>query len=167
MARVLFTLSDSAELENVVSRALLSRVAERIRKRRRFSKINDAFRRFASGTARGFGSAWMFMAAAIICAGWLVVGPFFHYSETWQFFINDLTNVVTFLAVFLIQNTQNRDAKAIHLKLDELLRSIEGARTNLVNLEDLSDEELESLQRQFTRLRLREARRLDESNVSS
>lgn len=104
----------------------------------------------------------MFIAAAIICAGWMVAGPFFHYSETWQFFINDLTNIVTFLAVFLIQNTQNRDAKAIHLKLDELLRAIEGARTNLVNLEDLSDEELESLQRQFTRLRRREAQRLDQ-----
>lgn len=145
-----------------MSRALLSRVAERIRRRKRFSRVNDAFRRFATGTARGFGSAWMFIAAAIICAGWMVAGPFFHYSETWQFFINDLTNIVTFLAVFLIQNTQNRDAKAIHLKLDELLRAIEGARTNLVNLEDLSDEELESLQRQFTRLRRREAQRLDQ-----
>lgn len=103
----------------------------------------------------------MFIAAALVCAGWLISGPIFHFSETWQFFINDLTNIVTFLAVFLIQNTQNRDAKAIHLKLDELLRAIEGARTNLVNLEELSDEELESLQRQFMRLRRREAHRVN------
>lgn len=144
-----------------MSRALLSRVAERIRKRKRFSRVNDAFRRFATQSARGFGSAWMFIAAALVCAGWLISGPIFHFSETWQFFINDLTNIVTFLAVFLIQNTQNRDAKAIHLKLDELLRAIEGARTNLVNLEELSDEELESLQRQFMRLRRREAHRVN------
>lgn len=109
----------------------------------------------------------MFIAAAMICAGWMVAGPVFHYSETWQFFINDLTNIVTFLAVFLIQNTQNRDAKAIHLKLDELLRSIEGARTNLVNLEDLTDEELESLQRQFTRLRKRESQPVDVGSIAS
>jgi low affinity Fe/Cu permease len=148
-----------------MSRALLTRVAERLRRRRRFWAVNDAFRRFATGTARGFGSAWMFIAAALICVGWMVVGPFFHYSESWQFFINDLTNVVTFLAVFLIQNTQNRDAKAIHLKLDELLRAMEGARTRLVNLEDLSDEELDHLQREFERLRRREVRRAEECDA--
>jgi low affinity Fe/Cu permease len=149
-----------------MSRALLTRVAERIRRRKRFSAVNDAFRRFATGSARGFGSAWMFIAAALICAGWMIAGPFFHYSETWQFFINDLTNIVTFLAVFLIQNTQNRDAKAIHLKLDELLRSIEGARTHLVNLEDFSDEELDHLQREFERIRRREIRRAEECEAN-
>jgi low affinity Fe/Cu permease len=107
----------------------------------------------------------MFATAAVLCIAWMISGPLFHYSEGWQFFINDLTNIVTFLAVFLIQNTQNRDAKAIHLKLDELLRSIEGARTNLVNLEDLTDEELEGLQRQFARLRQREARRINEGHA--
>jgi len=76
--------------------------------------------------------------------------------------INTITNVVTFLAVFLIQNTQNRDAKAIHLKLDELLRAIEGARTHLVDLEELDDEELDRLQRQFQRLRVRESRKAQE-----
>jgi len=101
----------------------------------------------------------MFIFAALVCLGWLVAGPVYHYSETWQFFINDLTNVVTFLAVFLIQNTQNRDAKAIHLKLDELLRAVEGARTHLIDLQDLSDEELDHLERQFKRLRNREVER--------
>ena len=100
----------------------------------------------------------MFILAALVCFGWLIAGPIFHYSESWQFFINDLTNVVTFLAVFLIQNTQNRDAKAIHLKLDELLRAVEGARTHLIDLEDLSEEELDRLERQFKRLRNRDAR---------
>lgn len=95
----------------------------------------------------------------------MIAGPACHFSEGWQFFINDLTNVVTFLAVFLIQSTQNRDAKAIHLKLDELLRAIEGARTNLVNLEELSDEELEHLQRQFVRLRRRETQRVERGEL--
>ena len=101
----------------------------------------------------------------MICVGWIIAGPACHFSEGWQFFINDLTNVVTFLAVFLIQNTQNRDAKAIHLKLDELLRSIEGARNHLVNLEELSDEELDHLQRQFARLRRRETQRVERGEV--
>ena len=101
----------------------------------------------------------MFILAAALCLGWIVTGPIFHYSEAWQFFINDITNIVTFLAVFLIQNTQNRDAKAIHLKLDELLRSVEDARNHLVNLEEFSDEELDHLRRQFERMRERESRK--------
>lgn len=144
---------------------LLQRVAERVRSRR-VSGLNELFRRFAQGTARGMGSPWMFLLAALICIGWLIVGPFSHYSEAWQFFINDLTNVVTFLAVFLIQNTQNRDAKAIHLKLDELLRAVEGARTHMIDLEDLSDEELDYLERQFKRIRSLEVRKEIE-NVGS
>jgi low affinity Fe/Cu permease len=77
----------------------------------------------------------------------------FHYSDTWQLVINTGTTIITFLMVFLIQNTQNRDAKAIHLKLDELIRGVKGARTHLVELQELSDEELERLQEQFKRLR--------------
>ena len=137
---------------------LLQRVNEQIRPRRRLSWLNEAFRRFAQGSSRGFGSPWMFILAVVVCLGWIVTGPIYRYSETWQFFINDLTNIVTFLAVFLIQNTQNRDAKAIHLKLDELLRAVEGARNHLINLEDFSDEELEKIERQFQRIRDREPR---------
>jgi low affinity Fe/Cu permease len=84
---------------------------------------------------------------------WAVTGPLFHYSDTWQLVINTSTTIVTFLIVFLIQNTQNRDTKAVHLKLDELLRGVKGARTSLVNLESLSDQELEHLQKEFERLK--------------
>jgi low affinity Fe/Cu permease len=86
---------------------------------------------------------------------WLVTGPVFHFSDTWQLIINTATTVVTFLMVFLIQNTQNRDAKAMHLKLDELIRAIKNARNELVDLEDLSDEELKKLEEQFRRTRRR------------
>jgi len=80
-----------------------------------------------------------------------VSGPTFHFSNTWQLIINTATTIITFLMVFLIQNTQNRDAKAVHLKLDELIRALKGARNHLVNLEDLSDDELRKLEEQFRR----------------
>jgi low affinity Fe/Cu permease len=98
------------------------------------------------------GSSWAFILAALIIIAWAVTGPIFHYSDTWQLVINTGTTIITFLMVFLIQNTQNRDAKAIHLKLDELLRGVKGARTGLVNLEQLSDDDLERLQKEFERL---------------
>jgi low affinity Fe/Cu permease len=80
---------------------------------------------------------------------WVLTGPMFHFSDTWQLVINTATTIVTFLMVFLIQNTQNRDAKAVHLKLDELIRALKGARNELVDLENLSDEELKKLEKQF------------------
>jgi low affinity Fe/Cu permease len=86
---------------------------------------------------------------------WVLTGPTFHFSDTWQLIINTATTVITFLMVFLIQNTQNRDAKAVHLKLDEIIRALKGARNQLVDLEDLSDEELKKLDEQFRRLRKR------------
>ena len=84
---------------------------------------------------------------------WIITGPTFHFSDTWQLIINTATTVITFLMVFLIQNTQNRDAKAMHLKLDELIRAIKGARNQLVDLENLSDDDLKKLEEQFGRLR--------------
>lgn len=105
------------------------------------------------------GSPWAFVLAFLIVAGWAVTGPLFGYSEAWQLYINTMTTIATFLMVFLIQNTQNRDAKAIHLKLDELLRAGKDARTSLVNLEQWTDEELQNLEKQFERLRTRLARR--------
>ena len=84
---------------------------------------------------------------------WALTGPTFHFSDTWQLIINTGTTIVTFLMVFLIQNTQNRDAKAVHLKLDELIRALKGARNKLVDLEELSDDELNNLEQQFTRIR--------------
>jgi low affinity Fe/Cu permease len=102
------------------------------------------------------GSPWAFIVAGVIILVWGVTGPMFHYSDTWQLIINTGTTIVTFLMVFLIQNTQNRDARAMHLKLDELLRAVEGAHTGLVDLENCSDEELERLQKAFERLREKE-----------
>jgi low affinity Fe/Cu permease len=117
------------------------------------------FRRFATRTADHVGSVGAFFLAIGLVVAWAVTGPMFHYSDTWQLVINTGTTILTFLMVFLIQNTQNRDAKAIHLKLDELIRAVEGARTRLVRLEELSDEELADLQQQFTRLHDRLAKR--------
>ena len=111
------------------------------------------FRKFSIGAANALGSSWMFIANVFLILLWLLAGPFFNYSDTWQLVVNTATTVITYLAVFLIQNTQNRDAKAIHLKLDELIKGVSGARTHLVDLENLTDEELASLQKEFTRLR--------------
>jgi low affinity Fe/Cu permease len=121
--------------------------------------MNQWFRNFSVGAANALGSSWMFIANIFLLVVWLASGPFFKYSDTWQLLVNTATTVFTYLAVFLIQNTQNRDAKAIHLKLDELIKGVEGARTHLVDLENLSDEELESLQSEFSRLRAKHAGR--------
>jgi low affinity Fe/Cu permease len=94
----------------------------------------------------------MFIGAVLVVIVWAMTGPMFDFSDTWQLVINTGTTIITFLMVFLIQNTQNRDAKAIHLKLDELIRAVQGARNGLVNLETLSDEELKKLQEEFDRL---------------
>src|SRR5215213_6119837 len=113
---------------------------------------HDFFRKFARRTSSGVGSPWAFTFAVLIIFAWALTGPLFHFSDTWQLVINTGTTIVTFLMVFLIQNTQNRDAVAIHLKLDELIRAVEPARTGLVDLEDLSDQQLQHLQSQFQRL---------------
>jgi low affinity Fe/Cu permease len=115
--------------------------------------MQELFRKFANKTSDVVGSPWAFIAAVALIALWGVSGPLFGFSDTWQLVINTGTTIITFLMVFLIQNTQNRDAKAIHLKLDELIRSSSKARNSLVDLEDLSDEELQRLQREFKRLR--------------
>jgi low affinity Fe/Cu permease len=125
------------------------------RERDFFCVVSDAFRVFAQRSSSMLGSAWAFGAAVLVIVVWLLTGPMFHFSDTWQLIINTATTVVTFLMVFLIQNTQNRDAKAMHLKLDELIRAVKGARNQLVDLENLSDEELKRLQEQFRRLRKR------------
>jgi low affinity Fe/Cu permease len=114
--------------------------------------MNQLFRKFSLAAANALGSSWMFIANVLLILIWLVAGPFFNYSDTWQLVVNTATTVFTYLAVFLIQNTQNRDATAIHLKLDELIKGVSGARTHLVHLEDLSDEELLRLQDEFKRL---------------
>jgi low affinity Fe/Cu permease len=105
----------------------------------------EVFRAFAHATAEISGSASAFLLALLVVLVWIATGPYFHYSNSWQLVINTGTTIVTFLMVFLIQNTQNRDTREIHLKLDELIRSHEPARNLFMNLEHLSDDELQAL----------------------
>ena len=120
--------------------------------------MKHAFRRFAAGAATVTGSAGAFLLAVLVILTWAVTGPLFNFSDGWQLTINTGTTIVTFLMVFLIQNTQNRDSVAIQLKLDELIRGVVGARTSLVDLENLSDEDLALLQQEFTRLQVSAAK---------
>jgi low affinity Fe/Cu permease len=113
----------------------------------------DRFGRFASSASFWLGSKWAFFWAGIVILVWGITGPVFRYSDTWQLVINTGTTIVTFLMVFLIQNTQNRDARAINLKLDELIRAVDKARNQMMNIEKLSDVELDLLDEQFARLR--------------
>jgi low affinity Fe/Cu permease len=115
-------------------------------------RINDAFSKFARRSSAVLGSAWSFAVAILIIVIWGVTGPTFHFSDTWQLIINTGTTIVTFLMVFLIQNTQNRDAKAVHLKLDELIRALKGARNKLVDLEKMSEDDLRRLEKEFERV---------------
>jgi low affinity Fe/Cu permease len=115
------------------------------------------FRKFAHSVSQFAGSPSAFTFSVLVILIWGTLGPLFHFSDTWQLVINTATTIITFLMVFLIQNTQNRDSKAIHLKLDELIRAVKGARNNLVMLENLSEEELEILEKQFTRIAERQA----------
>ncbi|HWG89098.1 MAG TPA: low affinity iron permease family protein [Candidatus Acidoferrales bacterium] len=122
------------------------------------------FSRFASRTALLVGHPYMFLAAVLVIVGWALSGRIFHYSDTWQLIINTGTTIITFLVVFLIQNTQNRDAKAIHLKLDELIRSHHPASDELIDVEKLSDEELDELEKHYERIRKEcDARRAEKS----
>ena len=117
-----------------------------------FCRVHDAFHVFARRSSEVLGSPWAFTFAILVIVIWGTTGPLFHFSDTWQLIINTGTTIVTFLMVFLIQNTQNRDAKAVHLKLDELIRAVKGARNRLVDLEKLSDEELKKLEQEFERI---------------
>jgi low affinity Fe/Cu permease len=113
--------------------------------------VRERFHRFCLRVATVVGSPAAFLLALLAIFSWAVLGPVFHFSDTWQLVINTATTIVTFLIVFLIQNTQNRDAKAIHLKLDELIFHLKGPRNRLLNVEDLSDEEMEKLHAEFER----------------
>jgi low affinity Fe/Cu permease len=151
-------------------------VAKKINKRRSlekpdqrdlFCQVQDAFRLAARKTSAVLGTAWAFMGAVLVIIIWGLTGHIFHYSDTWQLIINTGTTIVTFLMVFLIQNTQNRDSKAVQLKLDEIIRSLSGARNHLIDLETLSDADLEKLQDEFRRLRkFSESTSAPMSNVS-
>ena len=124
--------------------------------------MKEAFRVFAEKSAHAAGAYWAFLLALITVLVWGVTGPYFGYSDTWQLFINTGTTIITFLMVFLIQNTQNRESRIMALKLDELLRGVEGARTGFVNLDSMPDDALEEVQKEFSRLRDKYAPLIDD-----
>jgi low affinity Fe/Cu permease len=115
--------------------------------------VNELFRKIAHAASAAVGSPWAFVSAAAAIVVWAASGWYFDFSDTWQLIINTSTTILTFLVVFLIQNTQNRDAKAVHLKLDELIKALKSARDSLIDVEDMSDEELDRLQKEFERVR--------------
>jgi low affinity Fe/Cu permease len=113
----------------------------------------NGFRRVADATASFVGSPWTFAANVALTVLWLILGPIYNFSDTWQLTMNTAASQLTFLIAFLLQNTQNRDTRALQLKLDELIRSTAGARPQLINLEEFDDDQLEALKRQFERIR--------------
>ena len=114
--------------------------------------MHSFFRRFAHATSIAVGTPWAFTLAVAVIALWALAGPAFGYSDRWQLIINTGTTIVTFLMVFLIQNMQNREARVTQLKLDELIRAVKQARNRLVAMEEMSDEELERIEREFHQL---------------
>ena len=120
--------------------------------------MHELFRKVARRISIAIGTPITFMLAFFAIIAWAVMGPVFGYSNTWQLIINTTTTIVTFLVVFLIQNTQNHDSRALHLKLDELIRAVKRARTSMVDLEEMTDEELTRLEAEFRRLRVEAGR---------
>ena len=117
------------------------------------TRLPDIFHAFAHKSSVAVGSPWASVLAMAAIVVWAATGPIFGFSDTWQLVINTSTTIVTFLMVFLIQNTQNRDAHAMQLKLDELIRALKTARNNLIDLEEMSEEELKKLEEEFHKLR--------------
>ena len=112
----------------------------------------DLFREFAKHTAEVVGTPAAFLAAVLLILVWAGTGPFFHFSDTWQLVVNTATTIVTFLMVFLIQNTQNRDSRALHLKLDELIKATARARNSIIDVANLSEEQLKRLEEEYRKL---------------
>jgi low affinity Fe/Cu permease len=114
--------------------------------------LKETFRHFAKHASDGLGAPTSFFAAIVIVVCWGALGPLFHYSDTWQLVINTATTIITFLMVFLIQNTQNRDTRALHLKLDELIKAVRGARNSIIDLDNLTDDQLKRLEEEYKRI---------------
>src|SRR5437588_7226225 len=128
--------------------------------------LRGGFHSFASWASHIVGSKWAFTFATLLIVVWGISGPFFHYSDTWQLVVNTATTVVTFLIVFLIQNSQNRDARAIHLKLDEIIHALHPAHNEMIDIEKLSDEEIERLSAEYEQIRKEcEARRSEQKSA--
>ena len=140
-------------MSNRPSKASRSKALAESKKYAMSSRSHDAFGGFATTASNWLGSKWAFMGAILIIAGWAASGPFFHFSDTWQLVINTGTTIVTFLMVFLIQNTQNRDARAINLKLNELIHAIDAAGDQMMDIETLSDQELDVMQKRYEKIR--------------
>jgi low affinity Fe/Cu permease len=115
-------------------------------------KLSGVFKRFANGASRATGKPVTFVLAALIVIVWAVSGPLFGFSDTWQLVINTGTTIITFLMVFLIQNTQNRDSEAMHIKMDEMIRAIQGAHNALLDLEELDDDDLDRIRKRYRKL---------------
>ena len=120
--------------------------------KRQSRDLKEIFSRLTAKTSEAAGSFWAFSAAALIVIVWAATGPIFHYSEVWQLVINTSTTIITFLMVFIIQHAQNKDMRAVHLKLNELIAAVDGASNRLIDVEDLTDHEVEVLYRRFQRL---------------
>jgi len=120
--------------------------------RRKRNKISEILERFSLKATKATGTSTAFILALLVIVVWLATGPLFHYSDTWQLVINTGTTIVTFLMVFLIQRTQNKDALAIHLKLNEIVAALEGASNNLIDVEDLTEGEIETLHKHYQKL---------------
>jgi low affinity Fe/Cu permease len=131
------------------------------------TKSRSVFTFCAKATSRAAGRPWAFVLACAMIVVWLLSGPYFDYSDTWQLVINTSTTIITFLMVFLIQSTQNRDAEALQVKLDELLRVTVGAHNALLDLEELEEHELERIRGSYTRLAERARARLREGEADT
>jgi len=118
---------------------------------RRATTVHDYFGRFAASASGWLGSTWAFVFAGLVIAVWAATGPIFHFSDRWAQVISTATALMTFLMVFLIQNTQNRDARAINLKLNELIRAADNARNQMIDIERLTDMELDEMQAMYER----------------
>jgi low affinity Fe/Cu permease len=127
--------------------------------RESYATMAGGFQTFATKTSQIVGSKWAFTIATLTIILWGLTGPLFHYSDTWQLVVNTATSVLTFLIVFLIQNTQNRDARALHLKLDEVIYAIGKAHNEMIQIETLSDKDLEDLAAHFKRIRREQVER--------
>jgi low affinity Fe/Cu permease len=129
--------------------------------------INAIFRSIATRISYLAGSPYTFITAIVLIILWATTGKYFGYSNTWQLAINTLTTIVTFLMVFLIQNTQNRDSKAIHLKLDELIKGVKGARDKIINIEDLPDEVIDEIHNEFQKLQMKYEIKIKEKSADT
>jgi len=117
--------------------------------------MREVFRKIATAVSNMIGAPLASILALLLVLVWLIIGPIIDYSDTWQLVINTVPNIVALLMIFILQYTQNRDSRAIHIKLDELLKSLHGARTGMVDIEDLSDEDLDTLQTEFHELHIK------------